>query len=179
MLPRVRGKMFSHFSPPVWALRHSPQLDRNTWRNRQRSASIRYDRRNRQWRPPSAITGGMGSGAPPSARKAVLGRGFPRPAAPELQFTCRPASNTNPRHTNRIFVKRMISSSQDSGASERLTVAPALQHGRSLRLAVVSLLRERNLVGIPTRGELSNHKQSDAGRIVTKDRGLNSRETPF
>src|ERR1700704_2143395 len=141
MLPRVRGKMFSHFSPPVWALRHSPQLDRNTWRNRKGRPSAMIGGIG-SGAPPSAITGGIGSGAPPSARKAVLGRGFPRPAGRELQFTCRPASNTNPRHTNRIFVKRMISSSQDSGASERLTVAPALQHGRSLRLAVVALLRE-------------------------------------
>jgi hypothetical protein len=65
---------------------------------------------------------------------AACRRRSPAFAAPELQFTRRPASNTNPRHTNRIFVERMISSSQNSRASEKSTVAPVQNMGAAYAL---------------------------------------------
>src|SRR5258708_35751980 len=56
---------------------------------------------------PPSISGGMGGGSPLSVRMAAGRRRSPAFAAPELQFTRRPASNTNPRHTNRIFVEQI------------------------------------------------------------------------
>src|SRR5258708_8655427 len=67
---------------------------------------------------PPSISGGMGGGSPLSVRMAAGRRRSPAFSAPELQFTRRPPRHTNPKHPNRIFVERMISSSPHSTAVE-------------------------------------------------------------
>src|SRR6266849_4660297 len=61
--------------------------------------------------PPSATSVGGGSGAPPSATIVASTGQFPNPAAPPAI----PNTTTNPRHTNRIFPKCIVSSSEVPG----------------------------------------------------------------
>src|SRR6266853_489021 len=62
--------------------------------------------------PPSATRMGGGSGAPPSARSVTLTGPLPKPTDPAVM----PNTITNPRHTNRILPKCIVSSSEVHGA---------------------------------------------------------------
>src|SRR5580765_4340025 len=95
--------------------------------------------------PPSATSEGGGSGAPPSARIVALSGLFAKPANPQVV----PSNVTKPRHTNRIFPKCIVSSSEVHGARKNLT--PSTKYAWSLRLPLFSLGREGNLLGFPTK----------------------------
>jgi hypothetical protein len=88
--------------------------------------------------PRCATNGGLGSGSPPSATTAVFSDGFPDFAVALLWFWRKPAKNTSPRHTSRIFVKRMIFSSRDFAASEEPTLAPTQSIGAAYGLPLFS-----------------------------------------
>ena len=62
--------------------------------------------------PPSAMSRGGGSGAPPSAQIVAFAGQLPKPADPAVM----PNTITNPRHTNRILPKCIVSSSEVHGA---------------------------------------------------------------
>ena len=101
---------------------------------------------------PSAMVGGTGGGAVPSARIAV-GNELLAPAMLANGFVPRPAKNINPKHTSRIFEKRMFSSSEDFGAGRKIDPGPSARHARSLRpTAVLPFRGERD-------GRYSDHKR--------------------
>src|SRR5882762_2857082 len=112
--------------------------------------------------PPSATSVGGGSGAPPSARIVAFSEQFPEVAGPQAE----PNTSTNPRHTNRILPKCIVSSSEVHGVRKNLT--PSAKHAWRLRPASVFALEKRKSARLSNQ-QVPLPSNREVSRLMTTD----------
>src|SRR5882762_11693468 len=112
--------------------------------------------------PPSATSMGGGSGAPPSARIVTFTGPLPKPADPAVM----PSTITNPRHTNRILPKCIVSSSEVHGVRKNLT--PSAKHAWRLRPASVFALERRKSARLSNQ-QVPLPSNREVSRLMTTD----------